>query len=279
MLTYPQIDPVALSLGPVKIHWYGLTYLVGFVGGWYLARRRASRPNSGWNPDEIGDLVFYIALGVILGGRIGSILFYNFEEFSQDPLMLLRIWEGGMSFHGGFIGVLVAFWLYARNTGRRFFEVADFLAPVFPVGLGAGRIGNFINGELWGRVTDVPWGMVFPHVDSQARHPNQLYQFFFEGVVLFAIMWIYSSKPRPTMAVSGLFGVAYGIYRFMIEFVREPDAHLGFIAFDWLTMGQLLSLPMIIIGALLMIMAYRKGEVATVTNSKVSGKSTRRKKH
>lgn len=277
MLTYPQIDPVALALGPIKIHWYGLTYLVGFLGGWYLARLRARRPNSGWNPDETGDLVFYIALGVILGGRIGSILFYNFEEFTRDPLMLLRIWQGGMSFHGGFIGVLVAFWLYARNTGRRFFEVADFLAPVFPLGLGAGRIGNFINGELWGRTTDVPWGMVFPHVDSQARHPNQLYQFFFEGVVLFAIMWIYSRKPRPTMAVSGLFGVAYGIYRFLIEFVREPDAHLGFIAFDWLTMGQLLSIPMILIGALLMVWAYRKDGGTSVPAPKKTKKSTKRK--
>jgi len=258
MFTYPEINPVALALGPIKIHWYGLTYLFGFVCGWYLARLRARKPNSGWDPDEVGDLVFYVALGVILGGRLGSILFYNFGAFLEDPFGML-VSRGGMSFHGGFLGVLVAFWLYARKTNRSLFQVADFLAPFFPIGLGAGRIGNFINGELWGRVTDVPWGMVFPHVDSQVRHPNQLYQFFFEGVVLFIILWVYSRKPRPTMAVSGLFGVAYGCYRFMIEFVREPDSHLGFIALDWLTMGQLLSIPMIIIGGLMMIWAYRNG--------------------
>ncbi|HBR98158.1 MAG TPA: prolipoprotein diacylglyceryl transferase, partial [Gammaproteobacteria bacterium] len=162
MLTYPDIDPVALAIGPVKIHWYGLMYLVGFFGGWWLAKYRARKPNSGWNPDEIGDLVFYIALGVILGGRIGYILFYNFGAFVDNPLIIFRIWQGGMAFHGGLIGVLIAFYLYARKTGRTFFQVADLIAPVVPIGLGAGRIGNFINGELWGRVTDVPWGMVFP---------------------------------------------------------------------------------------------------------------------
>lgn len=249
MLQYPQIDPVALALGPIKIHWYGLTYLVGFVAGYLLARYRADKPGSGWHRDEVGDFVFYIALGVILGGRIGSILFYNFSSFTQDPLMLLRLWEGGMSFHGGLIGVIIAFFLYAKKTNRTFFQVSDFMAPMFPIGLGAGRIGNFINGELWGRVTDVPWGMVFPHVGAEPRHPNQLYQFFFEGIVFFAILWWYSSKPRPRMAVSGMFLLLYGIYRFFIEFVREPDRHLGFIAFDWLTMGQLLSLPMILLGA------------------------------
>ena len=256
MLTFPNIDPVALSLGPVKIHWYGLMYLIAFVAGWWLARLRARQPGSGWNEDEVADVVFYIALGVILGGRIGSILFYNFSAFTEDPLMLLRIWEGGMSFHGGFIGVVIAFFLYARNTNRSFFQVADFLAPMFPLGLGAGRVGNFINGELWGRVTDVPWGMVFPGAGDAPRHPNQIYQFLGEGVILFIIVWVYSSKPRPTMAVSGLFCIVYGIYRFLVEFVREPDAHLGFIAFDWLTMGQLLSLPMVLIGLLLMWLAH-----------------------
>lgn len=257
MFQYPNIDPVAVSLGPLKIHWYGITYLVAFVVGWALASYRAGKPQSGWKSSEVGDVVFYIALGVILGGRLGSILFYNFSGFLQDPLMLLRIWEGGMSFHGGFLGVLVAFYLYARNTGRTFFEVADFLAPMFPIGLGAGRIGNFINGELWGRVTDVPWSMVYPHVDGQPRHPNQIYQFIGEGIILFLIVWIYSRKPRPTMAVSGLFVLCYGIYRFLIEFVREPDKEIGFIAFNWLTMGQVLSLPMVLIGALVMYVAYR----------------------
>ena len=257
MLQYPQIDPVAISLGPFKIHWYGLTYLFGFVVGYLLARYRASKPGSGWKQEEIGDLVFYVALGVILGGRIGSVLFYNTGAFLENPLMILRIWEGGMSFHGGLIGVLIAFGVYGRNTGRTFFQVADFLAPMFPIGLGAGRIGNFINGELWGRVTDVPWGMVYPHVGPEPRHPNQIYQFLGEGVLFFVALWWFSSKPRPRMAVSGFFLVFYGVYRLVIEFVREPDSHLGFVAFDWLTMGQLLSVPMIASGALMLFLAYR----------------------
>jgi phosphatidylglycerol:prolipoprotein diacylglycerol transferase len=266
MLQYPDIDPVAVQLGPLAIHWYGVTYLFAFMAGWWLAKRRASRPGSGWNPDEIGDAVFYIVLGVIAGGKLGSLLFYQTDMLMSDPLGVLipynfdsDTWTGwaGMSFHGGFVGVLVAFWMYARSTQRTFFQVADFFAPAFPIGLGAGRIGNFINGELYGRITDVPWGMVFPHAGPEPRHPNQLYQFFCEGVLLFLIVWWFSSKPRPRMAVSGLFVLCYGIYRFLIEFVRQPDSHLGFIAFDWLTMGQLLSLPMILLGITMLLIAYR----------------------
>jgi len=257
MLTYPDIDPVALAIGPVKIHWYGLMYLVGFFGGWWLAKYRARKPNSGWNPDEIGDLVFYIALGVILGGRIGYILFYNFGAFVDNPLIIFRIWQGGMAFHGGLIGVLIAFYLYARKTGRTFFQVADLIAPVVPIGLGAGRIGNFINGELWGRVTDVPWGMVFPSGGPDPRHPSHLYQFFLEGPLFFLLRRLFSSKPRPAMAVSGFFLTYYGIYRFVIEFVRQPDEHMGFVAFGWMTQGQVLSLPMIAVGLLFFWWAYR----------------------
>ena len=263
MLQYPDINPVAIALGPLKIHWYGITYLVAFLVGWHLAKYRAGRPKSGWKPDEIGDVVFYIVLGVIIGGKLGSVLFYNWDQFLESPLRVLNPMNAGMSFHGGFIGVMVAFFLYARSTGRTFWQVADFIAPAFPIGLGAGRIGNFINGELWGRVTDVPWGMVFPHVGEEPRHPNQLYQFFCEGILLFALIWWFSNKPRPRMAVSGLFAVAYGVYRFLIEFVREPDRHLGFIAFDWLTMGQLLSLPMILVGLLLLFLAYRNQPVSS----------------
>lgn len=257
MWQYPQIDPVAIQLGPLAIHWYGITYLVAFLAGWWLAKYRASRPGSGWNPDEIGDIVFYIVLGVVVGGKLGSALFYQTSELFSDPLNTLNPMNGGMSFHGGFIGVLVAFWLYGRSTKRSFFEVADFIAPAFPIGLGAGRVGNFINGELWGRVTDVPWAMVFPHVDAQPRHPNQLYQIVGEGIILFLLVWWFSSKPRPRMAVSGFFVLCYGVYRFLVEFVREPDGHLGFVALDWMSMGQVLSLPMILIGAALLYLAYK----------------------
>jgi phosphatidylglycerol:prolipoprotein diacylglycerol transferase len=258
MLTYPDIDPVAVALGPVAIHWYGLMYLIGFVGGWWLGVVRARQPNSGWNTTEIGDLLFYVALGVILGGRVGYILFYNFGLFMEDPLMLFRVWQGGMSFHGGLLGVLLAMWLYGRKTGRSFFQVTDFMAPFVPIGLGAGRIGNFINGELWGAPTDLPWGMVFPFVDNQPRHPSMLYEALLEGLVLFVVLWIYSSKPRPTRAVSGMFLLCYGVFRFGVEFVREPDAHIGYLAMQWLTMGHLLSAPMIVFGVLLLALAYRK---------------------
>ena len=258
MLTYPNISPVAISAGPFQVHWYGLMYLVGFLGGWWLGRLRTRRPGTGWQAVEIGDLLFYVALGVVLGGRIGYTLVYNFHGFIADPLVLFRIWQGGMSFHGGLVGVLIAMWLYARRTGRTFFQVTDYIAPLVPVGLGAGRLGNFINGELWGRPTDLPWGMVFPFVDTQPRHPSMLYEALLEGVVLFVILWVYSSRPRPTMAVSGLFLLCYGVFRFLVEFVRQPDAQIGYLAFDWLTMGHVLSLPMIVLGAAFLIHAYRR---------------------
>jgi phosphatidylglycerol:prolipoprotein diacylglycerol transferase len=262
MLIYPNISPVAISVGPIEVHWYGLMYLIGFLGGWWLGRLRTRRPGTTWQAVEIGDLLFYVALGVVLGGRIGYTLVYNFSGFVADPLVLFRIWQGGMSFHGGLVGVLIAMWLYARRTGRTFFQVTDYIAPLVPVGLGAGRIGNFINGELWGRPTDLPWGMVFPFVDAQPRHPSMLYEALLEGLALFIVLWVYSSRPRPTMAVSGLFLLCYGIFRFLVEFVRQPDAQLGFIAFGWLTMGHLLSLPMIVLGIAFLIHAYRRTDGA-----------------
>ncbi len=264
MLQYPQIDPVALQLGPVAIHWYGLMYLAGFLAGWWLGRVRAARPGSGWRPEEIGDLLFYLAVGVVVGGRLGYVIFYDFSRFLGDPLSLLRVWQGGMSFHGGFLGVLVAMGLYARRSGRPFFAVTDFLAPLVPPGLFAGRIGNFINGELWGGPTDLPWGMVVGGArwGDVARHPSQLYEALLEGVVLFLILWLYSARPRPTMAVSGLFLMGYGGFRTLVEMVRVPDAHIGYLAFGWLTMGQALSLPMVAAGALLMGLAYRRRPAA-----------------
>jgi len=261
MLTYMPIDPVAVSLGPVAVHWYGLMYLAGFVGSWWMGTVRARKPDSGWKAEEIGDIIFYGALGVILGGRIGYILFYNFGMFLDNPLVLFKVWQGGMSYHGGMLGVFTGLWLYARKTGRTFFQVSDFIAPWVPIGLGAGRLGNYINGELWGRVTDVPWAMVFPFVDNQPRHPSMLYEAFLEGLVLFLILWWFSSKPRPLRAVSGVFMLGYGVFRFSVEFVRQPDAQIGFVAFDWLTMGHLLSAPMILYGLYLLWWAYlRKGK-------------------
>lgn len=256
MLKYPEIDPVAISIGPLDIRWYGIMYLVGFVAGFLLLNRRAKRPNSGWTTEQVSDLIFYGALGVILGGRIGYILFYNFSAFLNDPLTLFKVWQGGMSFHGGLLGVMIAVWLFARHTKKSYWDILDFGAPIVPIGLGLGRIGNFIGGELYGRITDGPWGMVFPTGGDLARHPSQLYQATLEGLALFAILWFFSRKPRPRYAVSGLFALFYGIFRFVAEFAREPDAHLGFIAFDWLTMGQLLSVPLILVGVFLLYLAY-----------------------
>ena len=259
----PQIDPIAIQLGPLAIRWYGLMYLFGFAAAWWLGRRRARRAGSGWRAEQVDDLVFYAALGVILGGRVGYVLFYGFEQLLADPLYLLRIWQGGMSFHGGLLGVLVAAWLFGRKHGFGFFGTTDFVAPLVPLGLGAGRIGNFVNGELWGRVSDVPWAMVFAHAGPLPRHPSQLYEALLEGLVLFLLLWFYSARPRPRMALSGLFLVGYGAARTAVEFAREPDAHLGFLAGGWLTMGMLLSVPMVVAGAVLMGLAYRRGGLSS----------------
>ena len=257
MLQYPDINPVAISIGPVAIHWYGIMYLVGFAGGWFLAKYHVKRRNLAFTKDDLADLVFYCAIGVIVGGRLGSILFYNFEGFLQNPRMLIF---GGMSFHGGLIGVLIAIGLFARRRNLRYFDVGDLVAPVAAIGLGAGRLGNFINGELWGRTTDVPCGMVFPHAGAEPRHPSQLYQFFLEGVVLFLVVWIFASKSRPLTAVSGVFILGYGCQRFFVEFFRQPDSHIGFVAFEWMTRGQMLSIPMIFAGAFLIWIGYKRGE-------------------
>ena len=262
MLPYPQIDPVALAIGPLKIHWYGLMYLVGIGGAWLLASRRLKDFDPSWSKEKLSDLVFWVAMGVILGGRLGYALFYDLPAYLAEPLKILRVWEGGMSFHGGLIGVMLATWLFGRRNGKSFFQLMDFIAPLVPIGLGAGRIGNFINAELWGKVTDVPWAMVFPNGGLDPRHPSQLYQFALEGVALFVILWLYSRKPRPTMAVSGLFAICYGIFRFIVEFVRVPDAQLGYLAWNWLTMGQVLCLPMILGGIGLMVWAYRRQAAA-----------------
>lgn len=261
MIQYPQIDPVVISLGPLTVHWYGLMYLVGFAGAWWLGMKRAEREDSPLKPEQVGDLIFYSAMGVILGGRLGYVFFYNFDKFLDQPLWALKVWEGGMSFHGGLIGVLIAAFWYARKLNTTFFQLIDFVAPLVPVGLGAGRIGNFIGGELWGRVTDVPWAMVFPRADEFPRHPSQLYQFALEGVALFCVLWWFSAKPRPRVAVSGMFLAFYGAFRFLVEFTRQPDAHLGFIAWGWLTMGQLLSLPMVIAGGGMVVFAYKRQAV------------------
>ncbi|PHV09571.1 prolipoprotein diacylglyceryl transferase [Chitinimonas sp. BJB300] len=260
MLTHPHIDPVALHLGPLSIRWYGLMYLVGFVCFLVLGHYRIRRnPQSGWNTQQLDDLLFYGVLGVILGGRLGYVLFYKPMVYLAQPLDIFKIWEGGMAFHGGFLGVLVAMWLFGRKTGRTFFQVTDFIAPLVPLGLAAGRLGNFINGELWGRVTsaDAPWAMVFPLVDQLPRHPSQLYQFALEGLLLFAVLWIYSAKPRRTGQVSALFLFGYGLCRFVAEFAREPDNFLGFLALGF-SMGQWLSLPMIVLGAWLWVRFSRK---------------------
>lgn len=264
MLTFPEIDPVALSLGPLKVHWYGLMYLIAFVAFWWLGQRRARRDDYPITPGQVSDFLFYGALGVILGGRIGYMLFYGFSGVVADPLSILRVWEGGMSYHGGMLGVFVAIALYARKLGTGFFNLSDFVAPLVPLGLMVGRIGNFLNGELWGRQTDLPWAMVFPASDGVARHPSQLYQAGLEGLLLFVILWVYSARPRPTAATSGLFLIGYGVLRFVVEFAREPDAHLGFVALDWMSMGQLLSVPMVIIGVVMMVWAYRANRKASV---------------
>lgn len=258
MLTYPQIDPVAIQLGPLKIHWYGLMYIIGFTGAWWLARVRCKREESPYNKAQIDDLIFYVALGCVVGGRIGYVLFYNFSVFLETPLMLFKVWEGGMSFHGGLIGAFLAQWLLTRRLKIGLFDSTDFVAPLVPFGLLFGRIGNFINGELWGKPSDLPWAMVFPGAGPSPRHPSQLYEAFLEGILLFLILWFFTAKTRPRMAATGMALLFYGLFRFAVEFFRLPDAHLGYIAFDWLTMGQILTLPMVAVGGLFLLLAYRR---------------------
>ena len=255
-MIYPTIDPVALSLGPLQVHWYGLMYLFGFVGAWWLGRVRADR--YGWTAEEVEDLLFYGAIGVIVGGRVGYSIFYDFPAMIENPLNLFKVWQGGMSFHGGLIGVLLAFAFFSRKTGKSYFTISDFIAPMVPIGLFFGRIGNFINGELWGKVSDVPWAMVFPNGGPLARHPSQLYEAILEGLLLFIILWWYSAKPKPLGAVSGLFLLGYGTFRFLVEFVRIPDQQYGYLLLDWITMGQILSLPMIVMGLFFTVRAYQK---------------------
>lgn len=247
-----QIDPVALSIGSLQLRWYGLMYLAGFGLGWMLGRWRASRPGSGWTGPDVDDLLTCVMIGIILGGRLGYVLFYDLPVYINDPMEIVRIWNGGMSFHGGLLGVLGAFWYFARTRGRTFLEVSDFIAPLIPQGLFFGRLGNFINGELWGKVSDVPWAIVFPGAGPLPRHPSQLYEAALEGLLLFIMVWVFSLKPRKVGAVSGLFALGYGVFRFAVEFVRMPDVQLGYLAFGWLTMGQLLCVPLILAGAWLL---------------------------
>lgn len=254
MLPYPHIDPVIFSIGVVKIRWYGLMYVGGFLAGWWLARKRAAKEWSLVKPEQVDDLIFYSMLGVILGGRLGYTLVYGWDQLISDPLYIFKITEGGMSFHGGLVGVIVAMWLFGRRIGLRMWEVTDFVAPLVPIGLGLGRIGNFINNELWGKPTDVPWAF---DINGVGLHPSQLYEAILEGLVLFVILWWFSSTKRPYMAVSGMFLFFYGIFRFYVEFYRVPDAHLEYLALGWVTMGQILSVPMILLGATMLFMVWR----------------------
>jgi phosphatidylglycerol:prolipoprotein diacylglycerol transferase len=255
MWSYPEIDPILIRIGPIAIHWYAISYLVGISLAWWVLSRRARDERIPWNSEQLSDLLFYSVLGIVIGGRVGYMLFYNRAQLLADPLSLFRVWEGGMSFHGGLVGVMVAFYIFGRWHGKTFFEVADYVTPAVPLGLGCGRLGNFANTELPGRVTDVPWGVVFPG-ETVARHPSSLYQAILEGPVLFTVLWLFSARPRPSMAVSGLFLVGYGTLRVVSEFFRQPDQQLGFIAFGWLTMGQLLSVPMILLGCAFLIYSY-----------------------
>lgn len=278
-LHFPEFDPVIFSLGPVSLHWYGLMYLVGFVFAMWLATRRANRPGSGWTKNEVENLLYAGFLGVFLGGRIGYVLFYNLPVFLADPLYLFRVWDGGMSFHGGLIGVILVMIIFARRTKRTFFQVSDFIAPLIPFGLGAGRLGNFINGELWGRVdpsfhytmifpgsraedlallpTHPEWQSLFDTYGALPRHASQLYELALEGVVLFLILNLFIRKPCPTGSVSGLFLIGYGLFRIIVEFFRQPDAQFTGGWVQYISMGQILSIPMVLAGIIMMVWAYR----------------------
>ncbi|MBI1966131.1 MAG: prolipoprotein diacylglyceryl transferase [Betaproteobacteria bacterium] len=257
MLVHPQFDPVALHLGPLAVRWYGLMYLLGFTLIWIAGRHRIkTHPGGVWTAKDLDDAMFYGILGTIVGGRLGYVAFYKLADYAAEPWRMLYVWEGGMSFHGGFLGVVIAMALFARSRRQDWLAVTDFIAPLVPLALAAGRLGNFINAELWGRPAGVPWAMVFPNVDNVPRHPSQLYEFALEGVVLFAALWWFSARARALGAVSGLFLLGYGVLRFGVEFTREPDSFLGLLAGGF-SMGQWLSAPMVLAGVALMLWAYR----------------------
>lgn len=256
-MQYPSIDPVALSIGPLQIHWYGLMYVFAFAAGWLLGRWRASRSWSKWTAAQVDDYVTWVMLGVVLGGRLGYILFYDLSFYLAHPLDIFRLWNGGMSFHGGLIGVVTASWIWGRRHGKNLVEMLDFVAPLVPTGLLFGRLGNFINAELWGKVTDSAIGMVFPGAGPLPRHPSQLYEAGLEGLLTFILLWVYSSRPRPQGAVAGLFAVLYSLSRMFVEFFRVPDAHIGYLFGGWFTMGQLLCLPLLGAGLWLMLRSRR----------------------
>jgi phosphatidylglycerol:prolipoprotein diacylglycerol transferase len=261
MIHYPDINPIAFHLGPLPVHWYGLMYLFGFMIGWALLIWRVKRFNYGMTTEMVSDLVFYVALGIILGGRLGYMFFYDFSNFIHHPLSVFKVYQGGMAFHGGLLGLCLALWLFAKKHHIPCLVLTDLLAPIGPVGLALGRIGNFINGELYGRVTNLPWGMIFPNGGPLPRHPSMLYECFLEGIVIFTCLWIYTLKPRAVGMASGLFLILYAIFRFAVEYVRQPDQQLGFVAFGWMTRGQELCIPMLIIGMILLVVAKRRGKM------------------
>lgn len=272
-MLFPQIDPIALQIGPLALRWYGLMYMLAFLTAWILARYRASRSNGLWTAASVDDLLVVGMLGVVLGGRLGYMLFYNLDVVFSDPLEVFRMWNGGMSFHGGLIGVLLAAWWWGRKQGRAFLDVMDFCAPIVPQGLLFGRIANFINGELWGAPTTLPWGMALTP-GGEMRHPSQLYEALLEGLLLFVILWVYSSRPRPQGRVAGVFALGYGLARFGVEFVRLPDAQLGYLAFGWLTMGQILTLPLLLVGVWLLL---RPASVSAFSGAPVPATGKRHK--
>jgi phosphatidylglycerol---prolipoprotein diacylglyceryl transferase len=295
MIYLHQIDPIIFSLGPVKLHWYGLMYLLAFLTAWWLGRSRAMQGRlPGVDANAFSDLMFYAMLGVVLGGRIGYVLFYGFDGFLQNPLSIFKVWEGGMSFHGGLLGVMAAALWWSRKHRLHYFDTMDFVAPLVPAGLGFGRIGNFIGAELWGKYTQAGWGVIFPTdprlraltpsqlqaeyaagaLDQFARHPSQLYQALLEGLVMFVVLWTVSRKPRPRYTVSGLFALMYGVFRFIVEFVRVPDEQLEYLAFGWLTMGQVLSMPLILLGLYLLWLSRRAPTLYPVTPAPATGKET-----
>jgi phosphatidylglycerol---prolipoprotein diacylglyceryl transferase len=270
MFQYPKMDPIALSLGPVQVHWYGIMYVIGFAFAWWLARRQAARPGSTWNADDVDDVIFWAMLGVIIGGRIGYVLVYGFDLLKADPLYLFKIWQGGMSFHGALLGTIFSLILFAYRRKRNALDVLDFCAPLPGIGILAGRLGNFINGELWGAATDSRWGFLVPDSDGVlvARHASQLYEAALEGLGLFILLWWFSRKPRPRGALIGLGLAYYAVVRSIVELVRVPDAQIGYLAGDWLTMGQLLSAPMYVAGAILLASAWLKPQTSGNTSAK-----------